>query len=334
MNKHTRFLVIFLVAVILILTAAIVVFHMSVNKETAGGSESVPYAVNRDDSETESVIFEDDNGLYGLRDENGTIILEAEWAELEPIGDSYFKARLVVRSDSLYGVIDSEGDVVVPFVYDEIEKQSDLIYTAKLAEDGRYYFYDPEFRLLISEAADDFTLEGTFVRIDIDGDEYVWRQGTELELIGINISRYSGPVSFTLNIDESSLLSYAEWWEWRDISEMLIAFLDAYRSGHPDELNAITDSSSQLQVESVFSEKLQWNGEKLTELYVYSLDNADGRTIYFETSIHLVSKDEDTAVTDKTIVNADDLYKLRLAFKENAEGKWKLYEALVLKQES
>lgn len=332
MNRHTRFLVAFLLLVLIGLAAAIIIFHMNVNKETAGDSGAVPYAINPDGTEAESFVFEDENGLYGLKDENGTIILDAEWAELENMGSGYFRARLVVRSDALYGVIDNEGDVVVPFVYEEIEKQSDLLYTARLADDGKYFFYDPRFRLLLPEAADSFSLEGTLVHTELNGDEFTWRQGTELGLMEAAFHRFIKPVSFRLEIGDPELISKAEWFEWRDIADMLITFLDSYRLGETEGLEEITDSSSLLQVSSVFSDDTEWKGGQLSEVYIYHIDSEDGTTVYFETELQLVSgTDEEAAeITDEP----EQPYKMRLAFKENTEGKWKLYEALVLQQES
>lgn len=333
MNRHTRLLVAFLLAVLVILAAAIVVFHMNVNKETTGDSDSVPLAMNADGSEAESFIFEDETGLFGLKDENGNVILDAEWAELEGIGNSYFKARLVVRSDALYGVIDNEGDIIVPFVYDAIDKQSDLIYTARLAKDGKYFFYDPQFRLIIPEAADSFSLEGTLVHMEMDGDEYVWRQGTVFELMEVKLHRFERPVSFTLDIDDYSLVNKAGWSEWRDIADILITFLNAYRLQETESLPDITDPSSLLQVESVFSDEYEWNGGQLSELYIYNIDDADGTAIYFETEIQL-HKAADNDADDGAETEPEKPWKLKLAFKENSSGEWKLYEALVLQQES
>lgn len=332
MNRHTRFLVAFLLLVLVGLAAAIIVFHMNVNKETAGDSGTVHYAIDPDGNAAESYVFEDENGLYGLKDENGTVILDAEWAELESISSGCFRARLVVRSDALYGVIDNEGDVVVPFVYEEIEKQSDLLYTAKLEDEGKYFFYDPEFRLLLPEAADSFSLEGTLVHTELSGDEFTWRQGTELVLMEAAFERFARPVSFRLEISDPELISKAEWSEWRDIADMLIVFLDAYRLGETECLEEITDPSSLLQVSSVFSDDTEWKGGQLSEVYLYHIDSEDGTTVYFETELQLISgTDEETAeVTDEPY----EPYKMRLAFKEDTEGKWKLYEALVLKQES
>ena len=317
MNKHSRIIVILLLAVLVLLGTAITLFYIDVGKDARSTEDNTSLSGNSQ-HENSARVFKDSNGLCGLEDSNGTVILEPEWTELVPIGNSFFKAKLLTRADSLYGVIDSEGDVTVPFVYEDIERQSDYIYAAELKDTGQYLFYGNDFSLLLPHAADSYYMEGTNLCVFYGEDEFDYKQGEKLSLVKAVLPRFKRPVSVTLTIDDPDLLSVMESCEWSDFADHAIEFLDVFRRNRTDRLEEITDSSSLPEIKEALETKPSWTGKTSDSVYVYKTEFDGILTVYLELELVLENSDEESESYENN--------RLRAAFRKDKEGQWKLWE--------
>lgn len=317
MNRHSRIIVILLLAVLVLLGTAITLFYIDVGKDARSSGVSSSLTGNTQ-HENSARVFKDSNGLWGLEDSSGTVILEPEWSELVPIGNSCFKAKLLTRADSLYGVIDSEGDVTVPFVYENIERQSDYIYAAELKDTGQYLFYGNDFSLLLPHAADSYYMEGTNLCVSYGEDEYYYKQGENLSLVKAVLPRYRRPVSVTLTIDDPELLAVMESLEWSDFADRAIEFLDAFRRNQRDRLEEITDNASLPEVIKALETKPLWTGKTSDSIYVYKAEFDGALTVYLELELVLEKSDEES--------ENDESARLRASFRQDKEGQWKLQE--------
>ncbi|MGN0591940.1 MAG: WG repeat-containing protein [Ruminococcus sp.] len=315
MNKHTRLLVVVLFAILILLAAAITMFYIDVNKDSKGSSTAVSDTAAYSDKKNKSHIFQDENGLYGLMDENGNIILEAEWTALSPIGNRCFMAKLQTRTQDLVGIIDNEGDIVVPFAYRNIEQLTDFLYAAQLDADGKYFFYDADFHLLLSEAWDEYARIDETLHLQKDGDTFIYGLGATLELIEVDLSRRIRPISFTLQIKDEQLLRIMNRSDWCDMADMLIAYLDAYRRDQLNALEDITSAARLAQVMNASETSFTWRGSAIDAISVFS-EEADGiELLYCEMTLQVLDEEEVSGSAD-----------LQLTFAPDDTGKWQLYD--------
>lgn len=321
MNKHTRLLVIVLFAILIVLASAIIVFYLDVNKSSAGSSAAPLIATEYAGNSEGSCIFQDANGNYGLTDANGNIILEAEWTELSGIGNRCFAAKLVTGSQTLTGIIDKEGNVVVPFAYESMERLTDFLYAGKHAADGKYFFYDADFRLLLPEAWDDYSLIDETLHLEKDGDAFVYGLGASLELIEIDLPRRIRPVSFSLKVRDTQLLRKMERSDWCHIADLLLTYLDAYRREQLEKLENITISSRLTQVKTNSDTCFRWKGGTIDPIEVVVPEGAEGLMLQCRMELSVPVQEENAEAEEEKCV------ELLLTFSPDEDGDWRLWNA-------
>ena len=296
MIKHARLIVAVLLGILAGIIAAIVMFRIDVNKSPSGKTGVLPETAEADPYSSKAYVFMDESGLYGLRDGNGNIILEAEWTRLRETGNQFFKAELMTRSGSVYGIVSSDGDIKVPFVYEEIEKLSDFIYSGRLADEGGYLFYDSGFNLIFKEAADSYSIVDETLRIKRNADEFVYSFGAKPVLAESSLFRKNRPISFTLKITDRAILENVEPGEQQEIADLLLEYLDIYRRGQKERLRDITASSSLARVNLNTDTEFKWIGKLSDTIYSYMTETEESRTVYCETELYYEENGEEKSV--------------------------------------
>ncbi len=316
MNRHVRLLVAALFAILMILITAIVVFYVDVNKDSQSSGAGVSAAAESSGTEGKVQIFQDENGLYGLTDGNGNVILDAEWTELTEVGTRCFQAKLRTRAQTLTGVIDSEGNIIVPFAYQQIQRLTDFLYAGQLASDGTFFFYDGNFQLLLPEAWDEYSVVDQTLRLKKDGDQFVYGLAAELELIEISLPRRKRPVSFDFQVKDPQILSMMDRSDWSGIGDVLITYLDSYRRDKLSELESITHQDQLSQVTAATETEFTWRGSVFDSISV-SAEETEGVTM-LQCQMELQVLDEEEISSS---------VQLTLSFAPDETGNWLLYNA-------
>lgn len=317
MNRHSKIILILLLIILISLGTAIVMFHINVGKDVRSSDKNI--LVSDMTEKYFSVdIFKDKNGLFGLKDSGGTIILEPEWTELEPFGTDFFRAKLMARAGSPYGIIDTNGNIIVPFVYSDIKKLSDYIYVASLKNTEEYLFYNKNFDLLLPTTADNYYFIDTNLCIVKGEDEFVYKQGDELSLIKAEIPRFKRPIDLSLTIEDPFILLTMSNSQLSDFGDKTVIFLDMLRRNKTDKVSEIIDSSSIVDINSVLKTELGWKGKLSENIYVYASvqENESDVVIYLETEL-IIPNEEETDTENMPIT---------LEFKKNEEGQWLIFE--------
>lgn len=311
---------IFLMIVLISIGTAIIMFYINVGKDVE--STSYNYSSSEmENSQTSVYVFKDQNGLFGLRDLSGTVILEPEWTELTPIGTDFFMAKLIVRSNSLYGVIDRKGEIIVPFVYSEIKQINDYIYSARIDDTGEYLFYSNNFELLFSCSADSYITDDNNLCI-IKGEDkftYTYSQDSEIVLIKAELPRSKRPIKLELSVDDVNVLSFMESKQWSDFGDKVILFLDAFRRNKTECLPEITDESALNEIRLLVEQKHLWKGKISDNAYVYSVESNEENVLYFRVELLIPLEDE-------TEFQSVPLF---VSFRKNETGEWLINDAFM-----
>ncbi|MDE6020282.1 MAG: WG repeat-containing protein [Ruminococcus sp.] len=320
MNKHSRIIMIFLFIVIIALVTAIVVFHINAGKEAAVISKN-DSDINASDVQYAASMFRDQNGLWGLKDSGGTIILDPEWNELIQINSDYFKAKLITRSGALYGVIDRNGDIIVPFVYSKIERLSEFVYSAKIRDSEEYLFYGRDFRLLLPYSANSYTADDSNLYITKDNDKFTYKQGEGLDLIKCEFTRLKRPINLTIILDDPQLISIMSSSQWSNTVNRIIIFLDALRRNKTDALSEIIFLDSFSDITALVKTKHQWRGRLSNDIYLYTCesDESEINILCMKTEL-IVSGEEETEFENIPIV---------LCFSKDETGEWLISDAIM-----
>lgn len=107
--------------------------------ERAGTEESSQTAP----ADSAAVSLYIDNGLWGLRNATGRMLIEPEWYSLRMMSDSVLIARRGGGENDRFGLLGTNGDLIVPLIYSSFHQIADDIWAAEITEGSRerYHLY-------------------------------------------------------------------------------------------------------------------------------------------------------------------------------------------------
>ena len=129
MSKNIKLIFVILTVILIAFIILIFRFYFSVN-----------IAPKKDDSEFSIVnelnddfySFKNDKGLYGVKDSQGHIIIQAQWEKIIQLNNDRFIVSKLDSGKIRYGIIDVNENVMVPFIYSKIFSQMDEYLVGKV----------------------------------------------------------------------------------------------------------------------------------------------------------------------------------------------------------
>lgn len=109
------------------------------------------------------------NGLFGVINENGDVILKPEWKQAK-FSNGYFLVSKITKEDYIdkekFGLVDEMGNIIFEAKYDDIEVVCDGLY--KIKENNSWSIYNENSRLT-KDFYDDIYLEEDFFIVSKNG---------------------------------------------------------------------------------------------------------------------------------------------------------------------
>lgn len=239
MNKHTKLVVGVLIVVLILLVIAIISFSMDISKNTdAKNTPPAEDAINPDGSQ----IVRGENGLYGVSDSNGNVLIEPEWEQLRFVGTDH----LAATENHRVGVLDMDGNVTAPFVYSEVYALTGSYYLAEFADSGKAIIYDSKFHAFDAAAWDscEWAEEQLLLKRGENSFFYTTEGENTLLLEQANLSCDGCAVVWNDKADVTAL-SPLEWSYAADTVEQLLKMI---KSQDFSSLSSVTDTSHENNV--------------------------------------------------------------------------------------
>ena len=154
MSKNIKIIFVILTVILIAFIILIFRFYFSVN-----------IASKKDDSEISIVnelnddfySFKNDKGLYGVKDSQGHIIIQAKWKKIIQLKNDRFIVSKPDSEKNRFGIIDLNENVIVPFIYSSIASQMDEYLIGKV-DNGKkpegYVLFDMHGDTIIEEEWD------------------------------------------------------------------------------------------------------------------------------------------------------------------------------------
>lgn len=181
MNKHVKLAVSLLFIVLIVLAAAITRFYSNTGRSTTDRRESSEISRRLAPDNEGSRIFSDSNGMYGVIDSGGKVVIAPEWYSLSG-GNGLYTASSKINGTILTGCIDGEGNVIVPLIFSEIKKYSCdgfVFNIARAASDGTYVVFDSGFLPCFASSWDSAELDGNILSLTTDMGRYEYSVSSE-----------------------------------------------------------------------------------------------------------------------------------------------------------
>lgn len=317
MNKHMRFIVTVLFAVILLLTAAITKFYSDTGKSTGEGSAGIDVKKKHDSDPIGNRKFEDSSGLFGVIDSNERVVIDPEWLELEFAGENLCIVSKRLNGKLLTGCIDFEGNVVVPMIYRSIVKQSRgnfTFYTAYPAADDSCILYNEDFVPLFTRSWDDCSINEDEIQLTGSHGTYTYSvDNTGLTLVSAEVEGSAFDCSYTIRIN-SSLPASLDQDILDEICNASGKYIEYAFTGSREYLSDIRAGEKSVFT-TIFPDEKKILSKKLTEItniYLYPIKSDDGKPHY---AVSITAGTEIVYTDDEDKPQTlDDYYKAVIEF--------------------
>lgn len=92
---------------------------------------------------TQIKIYSLDNKVFGLKKQDGSIIIKPEYKKIIRLGESSF----IVQKKNKFGLIDNQGKILIPIEYSHVERI--LGRYLKIGKSGKYALYDEYGKMIL-----------------------------------------------------------------------------------------------------------------------------------------------------------------------------------------
>ena len=307
MTKHMRLIVSVLFIVIIILAIAITRFNSSNDKSSANGNTQPAVSKKLSSDRSGNRIFQDNQGLYGILDNNDRLIVSPEWHEINFTDSDLCIASKRIKGKNLYGCIDYEGNIRVPFIYsgiNSVKMNGHTMYIAKISDAKKCVVYDSNFNPCFSRSWDDCTISNNNELVLTNGNDTYKYTITSSGLVFTD-ALLKGAVSncnYQFEVTSRVLLSKLTVSALERMEYAVGRYMEYAFTGNSTVL-ADVDATPSAMFLTLFPEEhsiTSKNLAKITDVFVYSKRSEDGLLHY------AVSVTADVSITYK---NSDDKVK-------------------------
>jgi len=320
--------------VIIILVICITRFYFDVSKDT-GKNISSPVIYSRSEQPVNGMyIFEDENGLSGVIDENSSIILEPQWHSIEIMNNGFFIVSGMFGDDILYGCVDSEGNVTVPFIYSGFEKfgtDNMMFYVGKISGENSCIVYDNRFLPCLGRVWDSFDISGNKLNLYYNENIYSYFAGDDgISLKSTIIKNRAVKKKYSISFSSRVLLSKLDYRSLEKISDCISAYLDYSFTGNYSLLEPYVQQENQQNFSEFFYRYPEIDSKRLRavkDISVYQEKLDDGTqcitaSVKISAGISYPDGDEN--------INLKDIYCAEVRFSEKEFGTVDMLSAYFL----
>lgn len=241
-KKYVKIFTVFLMLFLFVMLIILIRVYFSVNKKSAE-KQTVPLNIitqaykDIDDYE----IFKSDEGLIGISDKNGRIILEPVWENLFILSETRFVVSKTIGGVRKMGIVDSDSNIVVPFVFTEFRSFSREFLGGFTGNNDDFFLFDNSGNLLADRIWTGCNYSDRIIFLNDGDDEYRCKFiDGKFQYIYVDLKRNVGNVPFRIRMAEAGKINSVGTDRIERISDILQGYLEYLASGYENDISGLT----------------------------------------------------------------------------------------------
>lgn len=243
MSNQAKFLVSLLFIAIIILCTGLTRFYFDATKNTYQTEEqdTVSKVIKKYENGMRS--FESKNGLYGLLDSEGAVIIEPEWLEILTVTDRMALVSRKIQGQELIGGVDFEENIILPFAFTSMEQITDRYYIGNVAEDASCIIYNQKFEPMFQSSWEKADYRNDLLLLEKDGCRFSYYLAEETPIFRkAQMECPIGNKKLTWNISNRIYLSTLRPEDYIRINSCVAAYMDMLLNNRFEQLSSVSSS--------------------------------------------------------------------------------------------
>ncbi|MGN0621758.1 MAG: WG repeat-containing protein [Porcipelethomonas sp.] len=315
-GRWIKWVFILLFVLLFILSAALISFYFDVNKKTdkSYDDKNANILAEFDKSESSLKTYEDENGRTGVINEDGRVIIDAEWDDIYFLKSDRFIVSDRVNGSVRMGIIDIDENFVSPFVFSSFDSVNSEIIKGYVSEENGYMIFDTSGNSISGTIWDEVTSKDGQVLLSRKNDSFsAVFSGKELSFTSADMVRKADGHLIYVKTSDAGLISSLGNEKLSRIADISSEYLEALIVNNKTKISELTEE----QYYSSLAENKIFDNCSVNSITSCEMSAKDDLSYIFSATIDYDYKTDDTEI--KNIIS-----RISLNIVKNEQGKFVL----------
>lgn len=321
-NKYFKLLVSVLLILMIVMSAILIKVYIDINKSETQKNNSAKNIITQMDKKIDDyTVFEDENGLLGVSEKDGHVVIEPYWNDIYILSENRFIVSEMFDKKKKMGIIDCDSNILVPFIFESFNSFSNEFVGGFTGNKDDFILFDKDGNVLSEKVWTGYRYSDKIIYLKDSNNEYRGKfDDGEFKFIYVSLKRFQGNIPVNICFTDPKKIEKIGIENINRISDVAFGYLEYLISGdNSDDISDLTSEQyySSLSSNDFFREcRIKGISEfsvditeekysvsynvKLVVNYDYSQKNVDLKDIFSEITFNIVS-DENNRLILKSI---------------------------------
>lgn len=171
-NRYLKWIFVFLFAVLIALSAALIKFYFDVNKSTEKKEPDHGIITDFNSSANGYRTFTSEDGGVGVVNDDGRVIVEPEWNSIHFLKADRFIVSEMFNGIEKMGIIDIDDNIITPFIFQSFDPVGQSLVKGYVSEEDGFIIFDVSGNLLSGYKWDSVSLRDDKILLTKDKDTF------------------------------------------------------------------------------------------------------------------------------------------------------------------
>jgi len=241
-NRYLKWIFVFLFAVLIALSAALIKFYFDVNKSTEKKEPDHGIITDFNSSANGYRTFTSEYGGVGVVNDDGRVIVEPEWNSIHFLKADRFIVSQMFNGIEKMGIIDIDDNIITPFIFQSFDPVGQGLVKGYVSEEDGFIIFDVSGNLLSGYKWDSVSLRDDKIILTKDKDTFsaVVSNG-HIEIITADMIREADGHLIYFKTEDKKLLSLVNEKKLSEIMNISSIYLDSLIKNDKKTIAGLTE---------------------------------------------------------------------------------------------
>lgn len=239
-GKYIKLIIVFLMSALVIMALILIKVYFDVNKKNMEKESSNNITMQNYGSYNGFEVFEDENGLLGVVN-NDRVIIDAAWENVFILSENRFIVGKRIADTKKMGIIDLYGNIVSPFIFSEFRSLGNDFIGGFTGNGNEFFLFDRYGNVQYNKLWDSYEYDGSIITLGSGGDLFsgeITDKGFRFN--NIDLVRKVNNVGITINFSGSEKINKVGVENILRTADIICGYLQALVNGNMENISDLT----------------------------------------------------------------------------------------------
>ena len=240
-GKYIKLIIVFLMSALVLMALILIKVYFDVNKKNMEKESSNNNITMQNYGSYQGFeVFEDENGLLGVVN-NDRVIIDAAWENVFILSENRFIVGKRIADTKKMGIIDLYGNIVSPFIFSEFRSLGNDFIGGFTGNGNEFFLFDRYGNVQYNKLWDSYEYDGSIITLGSGGDLFsgeITDKGFRFN--NIDLVRKVNNVGITINFSGSEKINKVGVENILRTADIICGYLQALVNGNMENISDLT----------------------------------------------------------------------------------------------